>query len=265
MENKVNYATVGAFVVALLIALLLIGLWLSTGFAKKQRVTYAVYMHESVSGLNIDAPVKYNGVNVGSVRNISLNLKNTQQVRLLLEIDQDIPITEDTQAMLTSQGLTGVSYIDLKSGAPNAPLLEARAGEEYPVIKTVPSLFTRLDITVQQLSVSITNLSNNLATMFDQQNQRAFKDTMANLDKITTAVAANSQQLSTVLQNTAAATKTLPATLQILSNQVLPQTIETLNHFQLLSTRLQSLTGELQSDPSMLVRGRAPLPPGPGE
>ncbi|MEO8102948.1 MAG: MCE family protein, partial [Betaproteobacteria bacterium] len=60
---------VGAFVLILGAALIAGVLWLASGgaFQKKYDLFLAVE-EESVSGLNLNAPVKYNGVEVGKVR-----------------------------------------------------------------------------------------------------------------------------------------------------------------------------------------------------
>ncbi len=63
-----NYALVGGFVL-LLGAVLIAGvLWLASGGAwQKKYDLYLAVENESVAGLNPDAPVKYNGVDVGKM------------------------------------------------------------------------------------------------------------------------------------------------------------------------------------------------------
>src|SRR6056297_868388 len=100
METKVNYTIVGIFVTVLLAVIILIGLWLSSGLKTKAYKIYQTYMNESVSGLSENAPVKYNGVNVGMVESIELNLQNPSQVILTLEIKPNVPITQTTTAHL---------------------------------------------------------------------------------------------------------------------------------------------------------------------
>ena len=74
MENKVNYALVGGFVLLLGAALIAGVLWLASGggFQKKYDL-YLALVGESVAGLNLNAPVKYRGVDVGKVREIQLD------------------------------------------------------------------------------------------------------------------------------------------------------------------------------------------------
>src|SRR5438094_282825 len=100
MDTNVNYSLVGAFVILLISAI--------------QYSHYLIYSQESVSGLSIDAPVEYNGVNVGSVRDISLDSANPHLVKLSLNISSSAPITNGTVATLTTKGITGVMFIALK-------------------------------------------------------------------------------------------------------------------------------------------------------
>jgi hypothetical protein len=65
MDDKVNYSLVGVFVLALGAALVAGVLWLAAGLGGQQAMnTYQAVIKESVAGLNVDAPVKYLGVDV---------------------------------------------------------------------------------------------------------------------------------------------------------------------------------------------------------
>ncbi|HEX4045681.1 MAG TPA: MlaD family protein, partial [Gammaproteobacteria bacterium] len=126
METNVNYTIVGAFVIFLVTAIVLGIIWLSSGFSFQHYSTYLVHMQESVTGLTIDSPVEYNGVQVGNVTSIEINHDNPRQVELLLNIKKDTPITRGTFATLTSRGITGITYIALKDrGTDLRPLLVA--------------------------------------------------------------------------------------------------------------------------------------------
>jgi phospholipid/cholesterol/gamma-HCH transport system substrate-binding protein len=61
-------------------------------------------MEESVSGLYVNAPVKFRGVEVGRVNALGLRPDNPQQVRITLAIESGVPITVDTVATLAFQG-----------------------------------------------------------------------------------------------------------------------------------------------------------------
>ena len=81
METKVNYAAVGLFVLALSAALVAGILWIASGGAfQKHYDLYLAIEEESVAGLNLNAPVKYNGVDVGKVRDIRLDPRDQARV-----------------------------------------------------------------------------------------------------------------------------------------------------------------------------------------
>ena len=87
METKVNLGLVGAFVLALGAVLIGIVLWLASGGLWQP--SYDLYLaveNESVAGLNPNAPVKYNGVEIGKVRSIALDPQDPQALRAKTEL-----------------------------------------------------------------------------------------------------------------------------------------------------------------------------------
>jgi phospholipid/cholesterol/gamma-HCH transport system substrate-binding protein len=204
MEAKVNYAIVGAFVLVLGVALIAGVLWLSSGGAyRKVYDTYRAYMTESVSGLTPDAPVRYRGVEIGRVRKIEFAANNIEQVQLTMEIERGTPVKTDTIAVLRVQGLTGIAYVELSGGHRDSPALEALHGEPYPVIGTAPSLMVRLDATLTMLLANLTRTSENLNAVMDEDNRRAFKHALADVEVLTRTVAARAGALDAALAGAA--------------------------------------------------------------
>ena len=218
MEAKVNYVVVGVFVLALGAALIAGVLWLSSGSAFRRTYdTYQVYMRESVSGLGLDAPVKYRGVEVGRVRRIALAPQDVEQVLLTLDIERGTPVKQDTIAVLRVQGLTGIANIELTGGRRDSPPLTAQNGEEYPVIRTGPSLMVRLDTAVTMLLTNLNRTSENLNAVMDKENLQALKRVLADVETLTRTIAARSAAIdrglisaSRALENSAQATGELP-------------------------------------------------------
>lgn len=306
MESKVNYALVGTFVVTLLLALVIGILWLSGGAQYRKHYTpYIAYMNESVSGLNLNAPVKYRGVEVGRVKRISL--EHGERVRLDLDIEEGTPIKENTVAFLTVQGLTGIAQIELSGGTKDARPLISRVGEEPAIIKTRPSLLVRLDNAATDLLTSFNRTSDNINSVLDQDNRDSTKKILANIAQLTGALVANQNNIDAILRNSetttgnaAKLTAELPALAERIarsadtlremsakvskasdatsktmdrargwvdqvSDETLPELQGTLSELQELTASLKRIGGELERNPNMLVVGREPLPPGPGE
>jgi phospholipid/cholesterol/gamma-HCH transport system substrate-binding protein len=221
MESRVNFAVVGTFVLVLGAALIGGVLWLSSSkhFGRSYD-TYLTNMTESVAGLNLNSPVKYRGVDVGYVREIALNPTNVEEVQLTLEIQRGTPVKEDTIAVLQTQGLTGIAYVELTGGRNDSPILRASPGE-LPVIKSGPSLLTRLDTAVDRALGSLTRASDSLNALLDEDNRRAIKRTLADLEVLSRTLAARSASIDAgladaarTMKNTAAFTGELPHLVQ---------------------------------------------------
>ena len=196
METKVNFAVVGAFVLVLGAALIGGVLWLSSERSyRKAYDVYLVYMAESVSGLSPDAPVRYRGVQVGRVRRIALAPDGVEKVQLSLDIERGTPIKQNTVAMLVTQGLTGIAHVELTGGSRDAPALQAKAGENYPVIPAGPSLLVRMEDAVTTLIGSLTRSSENMNALLDDGNRAAFKQTLASLALVSQTLAARSKAI----------------------------------------------------------------------
>lgn len=272
METNVNYAMVGAFVISLIAAMVLGIIWLSSGFSFQIYSTYEVYMQESVSGLNIDSPVEFNGVNVGSVKAIELDHNNPQFVAVLLSVKASTPITEGTVATIQTRGVTGVTFIAMKDKSDNLIPLKAKEGEPYPIIKTGPSLFTRLDTTLSKLSDNLEHVSVSIQELLDKDNQRNIKNILQNLSRISSNLAENNARMTRIMENTERASLQFVPLIRNTSNvmhtfetQTLPATYQLMNNLDSITRSLMEVASEMRQNPSVLIRGVQRQSTGPGE
>lgn len=174
MNNKVNYSLVGFLVLLSLAMMIGFGYWLLKPSEEAEMKMYAIYFDESVLGLNLDAPVKYRGINVGKVVSLKINPNNSEQVEVLVDVLKTTPIKSSTAAQLTSQGITGLSYINLSFGDEKAEPLRAKEGQEYPVIKTIPSLLIKLENTFGEMSVNLSQTLDRTRQLLKEENQAEF-------------------------------------------------------------------------------------------
>ena len=199
-----NYALVGAFVLVLSAVLIAGVLWLASGGAlQKKYDLYLALEDESVAGLNPNAPVKYNGVDVGKVRQIHLDPDNPERVILLFAIERGTPIKEDTVAVLKTQGLTGIAYVELSGGARDAPPLRTTAGNEYPVIRTKPSLSARLENVLTNVLAKLDSTSNNINAVLSDENRTAFTSALADISTVARTIAARKNTIDAGLASAA--------------------------------------------------------------
>ena len=181
-------------------------LWLASGGSlQKKYDLYLAIVEESVAGLNLNAPVKYNGVDVGKVQHIQLDPNNPQRVRLHFAIERGTPIKIDTIAVLKTQGLTGIAYVELDGGAKNAPALVAVGNEPYPVIQTKPSLSTRLENILTSVLSKLDNTSSTIDSLLSAENRESFRSALADIAIVSKTVAQRKKEIDAGIINAARA------------------------------------------------------------
>lgn len=304
MEEKVNFAVVGVFVLLLGAALTGGVLWFSSAKSYNQVYDiYQTYMSESVSGLNLDAPVRYRGVEVGRVQEIKLAPGNVEQVQLTLGILRGTPIKADTIALLQTHGLTGLTFVELSGGSHDGLALQAKSGEPYPIIQSGPSLITRLDTSLTALLGNLNQTSQNINALLDEDNRKAIKNALKDVEILSHTLAARQTEIDSGLKNaaqtldntarfsgelpqlaqriqhsteafdrmsnelalTATSTRaTLEETRQF-TGETLPEIHQLVLDLHELSHSLQRVSGELERNPSALLYGKAAAKRGPGE
>ena len=191
-----NYKVVGAFVILLGLVLIGILLWLASGGTlHKKYDLYLAMEDESVAGLSVNAPVKYNGVDVGKVREIHLDRANPERVRLLFAIERGTPIKEDTLAVLKTPGLTGNAFVELGGGSPNAAALRSTVAGQYPVIRTKPSLSTRLENVLTTVLAKLDGMATNLNAVLSDENRLALSSALADIASVSRTIAARKDTL----------------------------------------------------------------------
>lgn len=171
MNNKVNYTLVGFLVLLGVTLMLIFTYWLLKPTEETQTQKYNILFDESVLGLNLDAAVKYRGIEVGKVSRLRINPKNSEQVEVQINILKTTPIKETTVAKLTAQGITGLSYINLSLGDNGAAKLKAKEGEEYPVIKTEASFFEQFEKSLGDVSTQLSKTLSGTEKLLDDNNQ----------------------------------------------------------------------------------------------
>ena len=297
-------------------------LWLASGGTLQKKYDYYLaIVQESVAGLNLNAPVKYNGVDVGKVKSIQLDPGNPELVRLIFAIERGTPIKVDTVAVLKTQGLTGIAYVELDGGARNAAPLLATGEDRYPVIQTKPSLSNRLENVLTTVLAKLDNTSSNIDSLLSNENRQSFKNALADIATVSRTIAARKADIDAGIvnaahtaDNTARATQKLSpiiakveplideltvtvdqinhsaaaiekagdaatiastnagktvesagANFERYTQETLPEVQRLLGELNELSASLKRLSEQTERDPASLLRGRSPVPDGPGE
>ena len=154
MAKASTHFKLGLFTLLGLAAILVTALVLGVRGTRSDTVEYHTYFDESVQGLDVGAPVKYRGVQIGSVSDIGI-APDDKHVDVTMALNREhieklkTPFVKDTprlRAQLNTQGITGVKFIDLDFFDPKAaprPKLPFPHAERY--IPATPSLFKGLE------------------------------------------------------------------------------------------------------------------------
>ena len=292
MESKLNYTIVGLFVVILTTAMLSFAYWLTKSYGVKVFDTYYVHFTESVAGLNIDAAVKYRGVDVGTVTNIGINPENPEEVRLALEINRDTHIKTDTTAAISYYGITGLAFIELKGMDKNAPLLKV-VDDTVPVIPSRPSAIKRIDQSLSQLAEKSAKTLDNINRLFGDKNLKNIEDLLIESKGLVTDLRSQLDGMQTLMDKgvemeskiISAADKVGEAStsIKLLADNLEKNTTgisqemstgmrdsvsaltQLLSDLDVLTISLQSTINDIKTSPGDLLFKRTQTLPGPGE
>ena len=183
MYEKINYTIVGVFVVIFTSLLLYFAFWL----AKSENSTnnfnrYYVYFQESVDGLNKDSTVKLNGVDVGRLYSLKIDISNPSKIEATILISKDIKITKDMYAILKSQGLTGLRYINIVGGVSKEPI---KPNTKESIIKSKVSILSKLSSDTPAILDRLANFTDRLNIVLNDENLQKISNTLDNGEKIT--------------------------------------------------------------------------------
>ncbi|WP_286222678.1 MlaD family protein [Marinobacter apostichopi] len=169
MEPKAHHVIIGLFTLLAFVAALLFALWLAKSTADRDWSYYQIGFNQPVSGLSKGNPVLYSGVQVGDVVELKLNPRDPSQVRVLIRVDKNIPIRENTQASLVLANITGSMSVQFSGGTPDSPELIGDINDP-PLIIAKPSALDSLLANGQSLLQKAESLLVDANKMFSDKN-----------------------------------------------------------------------------------------------
>lgn len=181
MEREANYITVGAFVLLVIALATWFVVWYTDAQDRRDYERYEIYFQGSVSGLSRGSPVRYLGVDVGRVADMRIDPRAADRVQIIADIDEDAPISEQTVASLSLQGVTGLLYIDLERNRGDKPVMPRVPSERYPVIGTRQSNFDLLISGLPDVMSAAADLATRMSKLFNDTNIEAVSATLANV------------------------------------------------------------------------------------
>ncbi|MFN7710483.1 MAG: MlaD family protein [Holosporales bacterium] len=199
METRANYTAVGAFVVALITGFVLFLLWMSKVNFSESAHYYDIYFEGAVTGLRENEDVRYHGIAIGTVEEISIDPNRIDRARVRISIEQPELIREGLYASLEARGLTGFSYIQLNGGGAKNPPIVVKPGEVYPVIPSRSSGLQRVVAEAPMILERLYELLGHMNEMLDAPTRHNFRATVHNLAIVSGRLAEGEGALHTTL------------------------------------------------------------------
>jgi len=241
---------VGIFVTLAIGAFISFVVWLTGRTGNEEMARYSVIFTKDVSGLAVGGPVKYMGVNIGSVLQMEIIRKDGVAIRVDIEILKDTPIDQGTFASLALQGITGVAVINLDSDEGRHDYLEPTPGFEYPLIpvrqvgfgalmESAPIIMNRLD----DLLVSANDI-------LGETNRSSIQKSLQHVEELTASLAESRETIAALpadINQTLVDIQAVAGQLQSLIGEVQPGIKETLANLNRSTANLSSLTAQLDT------------------
>jgi phospholipid/cholesterol/gamma-HCH transport system substrate-binding protein len=192
METRAPFVTIGAFVLAAIVAVFGFVYWLNNTGGLGPRTTYHVQFEGSVPGLLVGAAVLFNGIRVGEVTELGLAPDNARRVNATISVLTTTPIRADTKVGLEFQGLTGVPVIALEggvlpAGSGQVATLIAEPGAGLSMTQAARDALRRVDTILAENSEPLKDTIANLRTFSDglARNTGKLDGIVAGLEKLT--------------------------------------------------------------------------------
>lgn len=302
MENRSHALAAGIFTLLLGIAAAIAIWWLGQG--RDTSASYILETRGNVTGLNVQAQVRYRGIRAGKVDSIEPDAADPRVILVRINMDSRFKLTRASTAQLGYQGVTGLAYVQIEDDGSSAEPLLGKDGED-PRIALRPTLFETLgakaiDIVTQVSAVSLRlgkvldekNLQNlsrtldNVATASEslrempkilasmrealsEQNLRNLRQILAHLEKTAGESAPLTAEMRELVKSMSALSRRVEALAgsagDELTSATLPRANALMNELAANSRQLSRVLDSLEHNPQMLLFGRGAAPPGPGE
>ena len=243
MATRAQQIRLGIFFLVSLAVLALFFSVVAGSHLLSQRDTYYIeFTDMPISGLNKGASVKYLGLSIGRIEDISIAPDDLATVVVEISIDKERAenaIRTDTEARMASLGITGLKYIELFGGSDDAQVLSPGA-----TIAASETFFSTLQERAEVLSSKIEQSVDKLNALLSSENQRVFTEMLSNAGNLLTTANALVQDNRSAFDETAANMVATSRSL-VQASATLAATTDSL-HALLVGAKLQQTVDDMQ-------------------
>jgi paraquat-inducible protein B len=246
MSKPANKTLIGVFVLGAITLLVIAAVVLGSGKLFRKTFKAVCYFEGSVGGLDVGAPVVFNGVRIGEVTDVVLRYDTadlTTTIPVYFEVDPrrvttlgprptsfeenlKLLIDHGLRARLELQGIvTGKLQVGLGS-YPDRPAKLVGADRKYPEIPTIPTTVQEIAKRLEQLPIE--EIMKDIATAVKGINREI-----------------NSLEKNRTIQSVSSAAEELKSLMQNLNSQVPPISSDVQQTLQDVQKLVQSIDGQV--------------------
>lgn len=269
MVSKATKVRLGVFLaVGSILILVFAAAVAGNRLTQKWDTYYIVFEDYPVSGLQVGGTVNYQGIKVGRVEDIKIDPDDVLKVRVTINIEPGTPIKENTEAVLSLVGITGLKAVEIRGGTNEAhtisPGSNIKAGSTMidDISERAISIAEKIDAIAQNIN-EITSEQNreNIAKILDETGaileitRNKLSGTLDSFNRIANNTANLTEDLS---RNLDSITQTLNNSIEDISDssvESINQIAETLNDELVLITRnLNKTVGDITDQTEYLLQ-----------
>lgn len=192
MENRAHALVAGLFVLLLGLGAGFAVWWL--GYNKGEVNHYVLEARQNVTGLNLQAQVRYRGIRSGRVEAIDLDPADRRVILVRISLDARYPLTAGTTARLNTQGLTGIAYVQLEDDGSRPEPLAGKEGQ-VPRIALKPTLLDTLGSQAGDIASQTNLVMSRLSELLNDGNVRNLSRSVENLALLSDALRESAKEL----------------------------------------------------------------------
>lgn len=170
--KKAQKLRLGIFIlVSSLLLLLMIVYFAAQAMFERKDSYYIAYRDISVSGLEVGSPVKFLGINVGSIAEIGIAPDDVNTIIVKISLQENTPVKVDAVADIVAMGITGLKTIEIRGGTQEADFLEP-GGYINPGTSLTEDITGKAEV----LAFKAEQVLNNLQEFTEPKNMAVFRE-----------------------------------------------------------------------------------------
>jgi phospholipid/cholesterol/gamma-HCH transport system substrate-binding protein len=214
--KKAQRIRLGIFImISLLLLLILVGFFTAKKIFEKRDFYYVAYSDVSVSGLEVGSPVKFLGINVGSIAEIYIDPKDVNTVIVKLSLRSDTPVKVDAVADIVSMGITGLKTIEIRGGSQDAAFLR-----EDQYIQPGSSLAEEITGKAEVIAFKVEEVLNNLQAFTQPSNMAMFSETVEKIGLMVDNTSATFENINKLVTENRSDIREIVFATRVLSQQL---------------------------------------------